>query len=416
MLSENRILNSHENVWGKRRMFRRVLVQRCAPSHHHSQTAAQAIGDHRSSLPNEAMKVKQHCTIALSKYANVPPDVFVHRAYAYLALNQPYFAMADFGAASQFLNLGDEPMNICQQQLQQLPAEMVATFKASHRHLSHVINQYLSEKVQVETINDNVGRGLVAKTVIAAGETIVKRTQPWLAYPLLEERCSHCCAPFGIRRFACQNNDCHEEYCSRDCRQFALEKYHREVCTNRAFQGLELEVYAKMKNAASPSARNEVAIHLLLLRVIAASCAHRVIPSALPELQSLAGRITFTPKVVATELLDFHRRLTSVTHTVTTISYEEMFCALAKIAANVFQDDDKIYVNLPCSMMNHSCSPNAAGTGGDTIAVQTIHPGEEICISYFPHLSKIADKGQRKLELERRSFDCWCKVCQVGKG
>ena len=136
----------------------------------------------------------------------------------------------------------------------------------------------------------------------------------------------------------------------------------------------------------------------------------QAIRSYVKQMRTLAGRLMFSAETLSAETLDFYSRLARITDTQTTISYEEFICALAKLTGNIFQEDTHIDAHVVRSMLNHSCDNNVVDTGGELVAVRGVRPGEELCISYYPHLNAKPYKI-RSEELRNRGFHCRCPKC-----
>lgn len=379
---------------------------------------------------SEAMLLKQHCNYVLSKFTPPPPEVFVHRAEAYMALGQPYFALADFIVARERSDqIGRQPQDSCLRECEKLPAEMLLTVPSASSHVGLHVAPFLSRKVALKYIDPMVGRGIFAQFAIAKGETLVTRRLPFAQYPLQEGHCSCCGRTITTRSIPCSNRDCHEEYCSRDCRQAALESYHKPLCNNAAVQAMELDVYARYKSpTANGSDRAQAALILLLLRVVGCSLKDRCVPSALPQLRLLSGRLVCSPTILATSMLDAYRRLVTATKTESTVSYEEVVGAMARLSANAFQTESSILINVPRSMLNHSCRPNAweHSATGDVVALRNIDAGEEVTFSYYPQVTYASGRrlgdgtdetagfapfDVRHAQLRLRNFDCRCSAC-----
>ncbi|EPY38549.1 SET and MYND domain-containing protein [Angomonas deanei] len=274
----------------------------------------------------------------------------------------------------------------------------------------------LGEGVALQHVNDAVGRGIVAQKALQGGSTVIKPCEPWLKYPILDNSCSNCGCPLPDRSFPCNNENCHEEYCSRDCRTMALGLYHRHVCYNEAFQNIELDVYAQLHAAQKDgdvSVRNATAAQLLALRVISAALIVQTVPSVLPQMRILSGKLSFNPKTLGGSMLHLYERLSRALQIQTIISYEEFLGVLARITANCFQREDSIELHHARSMMNHSCRANAAEDGmtGAIVTKQPVEEGGEVCINYYPQLKDLP-YAERTVELRRRGFVCQCTQCQ----
>ena len=253
--------------------------------------------------------------------------------------------------------------------------------------------------------------------MIRKGETVVHGGRAFVSYPLAEAHCSECGLPFSpnSRRFSCdmptdkqkaeRDNDgggeFHEEYCSRECRNFARITRFGAVARNRKFQALELELFARYEQTFTTSnhtfgmhndkkcghdntsagtvtptqtgatdaacdmdekkkageaemmeermmkkrlrihrmnERAMLSIFLPLLRVYSIALDRKLLPTALPEIRCLSGEAVFEPETFLPEFLSFYRRLTTITNTSLSVSFEEFVCLFAKLKANAFMD------------------------------------------------------------------------------
>ncbi|ESL10507.1 hypothetical protein TRSC58_01760 [Trypanosoma rangeli SC58] len=361
-----------------------------------------------------AVALKRHCHSVIDALgARSPPEAFLFRGNAYFALGQPYFAVADYNTAAQVLQLSGQHQRRCYEALAQFPAYQVGTYPADDSHLHLYVHPYLSENCEVTQVNAAMGRGVVAKENLLWGSVVVRAAAPWIRYPTDDGLCAFCTKPLPERFFTCTNPNCHEEYCSRDCRTLALSLYHSRSCNIEGLQALELDMYTQMKAAGTSTARNAAAAQLLMLRILAVSLQQQVIPSALSELRILSGRLLFSPKALSETFLEIYERFTRSCHTATSISYEEMIGVLARVIANCFHRETCVELNLARSMLNHSCVANAAedSNSGEIKTTRDVARGEGLTINYYPQLKHLAFE-ERSKEFERRGFVCSCLRCQ----
>ncbi|CAJ1027077.1 putative SET domain containing protein [Leishmania utingensis] len=366
---------------------------------------------------NGAVELKRHCSHVINTLGpQTPPEAFLYRGNAYYALGQPYFALADYNTAGSVLRLSGEHQRRCRKALESFPETQTGVYPSTDSHLHIFVKPTLAKSCAIETINEHVGRGVRATENMPRHSVVVQPTSPWLLYPTEEGLCSHCGASLPERSFACANDSCHEEYCSRDCRQEAMAHYHAAVCCNKDYQSIELDVFAQMTEAEKAGAvaeRNAAAAQLLMLRVLSTSIQKHVVPSAMGQVRILSGRLTFSPQVLSRSMLHLYERLAHALRISTIVSYEEVVGILARITANCFHRDGSVELNLPRSMLNHSCAANVAEDGqtGAMITTRDVARGEELVINYYPHLKDLAYE-ERITELERRGFPCMCAKCQ----
>ncbi|CCW62603.1 unnamed protein product [Phytomonas sp. EM1] len=365
-----------------------------------------------------ARTLKNHCHHVINTMGSASvPEAFLFRANAYYALGQPYFALADYNIAGSVLNLSGHYQAKCLQVVQHFPEVQVGTYPSTDSHLHIFVKPFLSEKCDIKHINSHVGRGIVAKESLPRHGVVMRASDPWLRYPTQERLCSFCAMPLPERLFACENPQCHEEYCSRDCRTRAKALYHSHVCENEGFQSLELDLFSQMQQAPSQGGtmtdRNAAAAQLLMLRVLAVAAKRRIVPSVQAEVRILSGRLTFSPQILCESMLHVYERLVRAMHVATVISYEEMLGTLARVSANCFHMPNAVELHLPRSMFNHSCEANVAEDAqtGDMVTLHEVTAGEELCINYYPHLKELP-YDKRVVELQRRGFDCKCARCQ----
>lgn len=362
-----------------------------------------------------ALKRQCHYTIT-TLGPQTPPEVFVYRGNAYRELQQPYLALADFNTANRILKLSSDHFEGCQQALKSLPARLTATYPAADSHLHLLVDPLFGKGVarRSNACNPQMGRGVFATTELQQGDIVLQTSTPWLQYPLREGQCSSCGKKLPARVFACNNEKCHEEYCSRECRSHALTLYHGRVCENEGFQGVELDLFTQMTSSSNPSRRNVLAGYLLTLRVLAASLLNRTVPTAVAEVRSLTGKLVFDPNEVAGEMLDLYDKLSRFCGFSTSIFFEEFIGVYARIRSNSFQMNGNLAWHVPRSMFNHSCDPNVAvDHAGVFTASQPIKSGDELTISYYPALNHLPSEA-RRIELEKRDFACLCQKCVAG--
>ncbi|KAG8345569.1 SET domain [Trypanosoma vivax] len=370
----------------------------------------------RGSLAS-ANVLKRHCHHVIDALgARTPPEAFLFRGNAYMALGQPYFALADYNTAAQVLQLSGQHQQRCRKALEFFPELQVGTYPADNSHLHIHVHPYLDENCEVTMISNDVGRGLVAKENIMQGKVVVRRADPWLRYPVNDRMCAYCAGALPERFFTCANPKCHEEYCSRDCRTMALSLYHSRTCSCEGLQALELDMYSQMKASESITEKNAAAAQLLMLRVLSVSLQQQIVPTALSEMRILSGRLLFHPKTLAGCFLEIYERFTRACGTATSITYEEMVGILARVTANCFHRENCVELCLPRSMLNHSCEANVAEDvqTGDLKTTQDVPRGRELTINYYPQLKHL-DYLERSQELKRRGFTCLCHRCKREK-
>ncbi|KPI89187.1 hypothetical protein ABL78_1679 [Leptomonas seymouri] len=363
-----------------------------------------------------AEQLKRHCHSVINTLGpQTPPEAFLYRGNAYLALGMPYFALADYNTAASVLTLSGEHQRRCLKAIEQFPKVQTGVYPAVDSHLHIFVKPMLSKSCVVDQINDDVGRGVRATEHMPCNTVVIQPTSPWMSYPTEEGVCAHCGISLPERSFACGNKDCHEEYCCRECRAEASSLYHASVCHNKGFQSIELDVFSQMKDAEKAGAvaeRNAAAAQLLTLRLVAAGLQAQVVPSALGQVRILSGRITFSPEALCGATLHLYERLARALHITTIISYEEFIGDLARVTANCFHRDGGVELNLSRAMLNHSCAANVSEDAqtGAMITTRDVASGDELTINYYPHLKGLA-YAERTSELERRGFHCKCAKC-----
>ncbi|EPY28616.1 hypothetical protein STCU_04964, partial [Strigomonas culicis] len=292
-----------------------------------------------SSGAKAADALKRHCHHMINTLGPAaPPEAFLFRANAYYALGRPYLALADYNTAALVLHLSGSHQVRCHRAIERFPARQVATYPGTDSHLHIFVRPRLGPAVAlVAAVDAACGRGLVAEADLPAGATVLRQDVPWLQYATLDESCACCGAALPERAFACVNPECHEEYCSRDCRTAAMALYHAAVCTNSAFQGIELDLYTQMRTAAhegAARAQRRLAQELLMVRLMAVAVQAQVVPSAMPQLRFLSGRIAYAPAELSGATLHLYERLAQALRVHTMVSYEEMLGILARVRTN----------------------------------------------------------------------------------
>ncbi|KAG5503512.1 hypothetical protein JKF63_05652 [Porcisia hertigi] len=364
-----------------------------------------------------AAELKRHCNHVINTLGSqTPPEAFLYRGNAYYALGQPYFALADYNTAASVLTLSGEHQRRCRNALKLFPATQTGVYPSTDSHLHIFVKPMLSKSCAVESINKHIGRGVRAIENMPRNSVVVQPTNPWLLYPIEEGLCSYCGISLPERSFACTNSECHEEYCSRDCRQEAMSHYHAGVCRNTDYRNIELDLFSQMteaRKAGTVTERNAAAAQLLMLRVLSTGMQKHVVPSAMGQVRILSGRLTFSPEVLSRAMLHLYERLARALHIATIVPYEEMIGILARVTANCFHREGTVELNLPRSMLNHSCAANVAEDArtGAMITTRDVVRGEELVINYYPQL-KDMHYAERTSELERRGFCCMCAKCQ----
>lgn len=410
-----------------------------------------------------------------------PPEAFLYRGNAYYALGFPYFALADYNSAARFLSAltPEAHQDKCWSAVKVLPPTQRAVYPGCNSHLHICVRPFLDEKCDVETtgaasrddlyaLQDSrlLSRRAVAREAFScAGLEVMKPSAaPWLQYPLEEGVCSRCCTPLsGGRTFACTNASCHEEYCSRDCRQLAAREYHAAVCGNRQFQEVEIALFEKMRESESAVTHRERAALLLSLRVLAAALVSQASPTALPQLRILSGVLTFAPRELCGDVLTLYQRVSQALGIATSVSFEEFIGLYARMLTNAdwgpdsslhgapknishhtdslgkhgeqaalrIEDRCGVSLHLPLAVFNHSCDPNcgcdvptavadglpglnAAARGASTtrlLTLRRIEAGEELTRSYFPLSWLKMNFEKRRGAMSAFHFRCRCKKC-----
>ncbi|CBH13725.1 hypothetical protein, conserved [Trypanosoma brucei gambiense DAL972] len=361
-----------------------------------------------------AIALKRRCHHVIDALgARTPPEAFLFRGNAYMALGQPYFALADYNTAAQVLQLSGQHQQRCQEALLRFPPHQVGVYPADNSHLHIHVHPYLNEECEVKQIDAVIGRGIVARENLKKGTVVIQRAEPWMRYPVADGLCALCTKPLPERFFTCTNPRCHEEYCSRDCRTIALSRYHSRTCRIEGLQAIELDLFSQMKSSEAATDKNSAAAQLLMLRVLAASLQQQIVPSALSEVRILSGRLLFSPAALAGKFLEIYERFTRACSTSTSIPYEEMIGVLARVTTNCFHRENCVELSLPRSLLNHSCDANVAEDAetGEMRTTQDVARGTELTINYYPQLKELNYKS-RSRELERRGFVCCCSRCR----
>lgn len=358
------------------------------------------------------MKLKFHAWRMINQQGGAtPPEAFVFRGNAYMALGQPYFALADFRIAADIMQLSGMHEKRATEAITQMANDSVdCVYCSSSGDLGNLVEPHLGPHVGLKDFGEKIGRGIVAKGPLLVGDVVIKATKSWCTYPLLNRRCSNCAAQLPARYLTCANEMCHEEYCSRECRKEASLMYHSGVCRNQEFQAVELDTFTALRNAMTTSEHNELAARLLALRIIAHSVTQRVTPMSHIELKALSGRLHFTPGALGGDLLLHFDKLVRVCGIRTAVSFEEYVGILARITANAFQTEDSISLHIPRSMLNHSNNANVAeNERKQLVTTRPVEQGEQLTINYFPHLKHL-DKEQLRVEMQRRGMVDFAEV------
>lgn len=272
------------------------------------------------------------------------------------------------------------------------------------------------------------------------------------------------------RIFPCTNPKCCEEYCSRDCRQLALQEYHSHVCTNEAVQGIEIDLFSRMQQTEEVLEHRELATMLLTLRVLYAALSSQSSPTALPQMRILSGKASLSPRVLCGPMREEWDRIADALHVLTSISYEEFIGVYARVWCNahwVAEEDEgekarlvestastpspscesasykAIQLHLPYAMFNHSCNPNVVegvvmhprhgvsptgnASASDTPAAlnkslecfpirtlmtaRPVEKGEELTRSYFPLSWLSLPYTERSAAMRSLDFHCQCPRC-----
>ena len=498
-------------------MLRRFTARHCkapAPTDRQLELALAAM---QKELPNAPppLKLKMLATHAISKFQHDENAYtwYLHRAAAYQSLGLPFFAIPDLETAHNQRAEGIDPRLKADayHALARMPESQFVTFDSSAVHLNTLVTPLLSGScgllrrsasdvavlvagpnacpVDAATAEHHLGRGVVCKRALEAGDVVITSHRPFVFVACAESHCAECGMPFnGRRRFSCQHDDdCAEEFCSRECRTHATKSWHGAVCSNQGFRELELDVFARLDKLDKESAdaeeqaakgksdgdgaaataaqraaqREATMLELLLLRVYAVCLDRRVVPSALPEIRSLRGDLVFETTGLLSELFGFYKRLTTVTKTMTTVSFEDVFAVYAKLKSNAVPDliaPSVLRLSTPGSLINHSCEPNAAyvvdeamreerrvaivsredamkamATGADFLAqdekrnvpggafalqppvkaTRAVASGEELTVSYFGP-DAVAGKmsfANRQALHTAAGFVCLCRAC-----
>lgn len=440
--------------------MRVCLIRRCVADTASSPSSSSSLSAHHT-----AWQLKARCNHALRTFgASVPPEVFVYRANAYYALGKPYFALADYDTAGEALgSLSPQLPSRCLRALEYFPATQTGVFGCTDTHMHLFVEPFLdarcrlgrlsaasatmavrtpphdpcaavadssvvsSESVSWSAMAVPEERGLFAQHRLPKSSPVMLSSAemvPWMRYPTRHECCAHCTRPLAARVFSCRNSKCHEEYCSRVCRDAALSSYHGAVCYNEHFQSIELDLYERLAQAAdgAKATRSEfdaLAVQLLLLRVIAAAVQRGKTPSAMAELCLLSGRLVFSPQEASHTLRQLYHRLVRALRIRTSFSYEDMFAVLARLTANTVHTAHGIELSLPCAMLNHSCEPNVGSVGGEwggsgaMVTLREVSAGEELTRCYLPgcDVSTLSWRQRQAMLKQAYGFDCRCDSC-----
>lgn len=443
-----------------------------------------------------ARKLKDHChDITQTLGSGTPPEVFLFRGNAYYALGYPYLALADYENASRFLSISaNRHQEKCWEAARRFPCKQQAVFPGSNSHLHICVNPFLESRCKVEQLGDPAllpvpsncssssysffrsekdglfalqdlsltSRRVVAVENIPSPLTPVLKAPsfaashshhsgPWLQYPLFDRCCARCCRPLdhvptekgssSSRSFPCRNSSCHEEYCSRDCRELALQEYHSAVCDNAAAQAIEMSLYNEMQATPDALRHRQLSVALLTLRVMSASLATRASPTAIPQMRILSGKLRWSPIELCGWWREHYQQVADALRIVTTVSYEEYLGVYARVWCNAHWEESSdeggkssgaspdtdpecvdyrsIVLRLPYAMFNHSCRPNVVEqvtpTGHRLPILVTSHPvlkGEELTRSYFPQSWLELPFAARQKAMKAFDFDCSCARCK----
>jgi hypothetical protein len=289
-----------------------------------------------------AKELLEYCNkLVKASLSAVPPEVLVFRGNAYCALGQPCFALADYRAAAAAMPLSGTHETRALGAIATATADELFGCEGSDDHLTTSVTPYLSPCVGVAPV-PHCGRGVVAKETVEPGTVIVRRCEPFLRYPLHDGLCSRCSGPLPRHPAPCRHRDCAEEYCTPSCRTAAAAEYHAPVCRNGDFQRLELELFAHFRAAPTATEANMAAAHLVMLRLAGLALSAGVSSLAeLRQVQTLSGRLHYTPRVIVDGTLSFHSRLRRVTG-LNGEGFECFVRVLAKVVSNLFHDSEAV--------------------------------------------------------------------------
>jgi hypothetical protein len=349
-----------------------------------------------SSSLRQAMILKDTCTQVMIKYTpKVPPESFLYRGNAYMALGLPYFALVDYDFAAGAMPLSGRHQVNAKKAIGMLPRQLVGAFPAADDHLSQLINVNLSPNVEVKRLPVVAGstleytRGLYVRSdaVVLAGDTVITKHRPVSTYSFGENNCSYCGKALGIRTFNCQNDKCHEEYCSRECRSHSQGMYHGVLCSKDSVRGMELDTYTNWKDCNTVEKKLDHAAMLLLYRMLGLSIASASVPSTLREIRTLPGFYRFCPQEFEHDMMQRYLKFVKATSTLNSISCEEFVGAYARIHTNLCFRNGAAVLDIAtsvvrrCSDIGDNVDANAKiGEQNVVVATKDLKGGEEIIL------------------------------------
>ena len=342
-----------------------------------------------------------------------PVEAYLYRGNAYMALGQPYFAVADYKIAASLASIGDSYMKDAEQAVDKLPQTVTGVYPAVSSYLHFLVEPLLGRGVCIQEISPSVGRGVFATSQLSPGDTALEPEDPWVRYPLKDASCAHCTGPLPETRcIPCQNKECHEEYCSRECRRSALNHYHSNVCEKPSYQAIELDLFHTYTSTTDPSEKNAIANYMLATRICAVTAREKVLPCASNELKTLTGKISFSPAVLSTSVLSVFERTAQSLGFLSSFCFEDYVSVLAKISGNVFQTEREIGLYIGRSMFNHACDENVVEDAKTKrlVCKRGVASGEELTINYYPRLRQLPFEERHK-QLMLRGLHCECKRC-----
>ena len=341
----------------------------------------------------QAMRLKEVSTQVMSMYTpNVPPETFLYRGNSYMALAQPYYALSDYICAAAAMPLSGKHEVRAREAIQSLPPLLHGIFTSTDEHLGFLVEQALAPETEIRRNDDPLTAPLLPRSLyvkkdsaLKEGGIVIRRHGLFASYPLKSNRCLHCAKEFGVRHFMCQNQKCHGEFCSRDCRAASMSSYHGRMCDNSSYQGIELAMYDRYQEAAADDNETKrfAACMLLTLKVLAMAIVGQCVPSALREIRTLPGSVYFCPQTFEGEVLLPYLRFVKATQTLNSICAEEFLGLFARISSNAVVTEDKINLSIPLSVVRRASSasqePNAILVpDGSLRAIRDIVGGEEV--------------------------------------
>eukprot|EP00760_Papus_ankaliazontas_P016982 PhM_4_TR16985/c0_g1_i1/m.41090/K11426/SMYD; SET and MYND domain-containing protein len=338
--------------------------------------------------------------------------LLLYRARAYLALGCPHLALADC------ITLADTTDTPDVLRLDDTADLSRACFREMHRDKDAIVRHVAAPTA--EPITDGLvldavrvattgygGRGLEAVKALEEGAVVVERRDPIVTYPTKAGTCSHCLREVPLSRtLPCRNVECHEEYCSKQCREDASAKHHSKVCKLNGYRTLELELYSSSVADFGPGVEHQSQSILAAMRWWVMEG-----PNAGA---SFHGSIPLNPDAVVTGVSVWYQRLMRAVHPEepNKVQLSTFLDVIARVASNAFTGPRGIEVHGARSLLNHSCSPNCMVTPkGDVVTTRPVAAGEECTIHYYPHLSSL-EPLDRYQEIQKRGFKCGCVVCR----